>query len=507
VYFKKVILIIIFPISLTAAFALGTMYQGRTAISGKNAVLSDGLNVGPLAGRDNSAGQTESPSSESQLDWCFEHRVPESECTLCHPELVGDFKARNDWCGEHGLPESHCRLCNPEIVFPQELALQKERPVLDDVSIYFPENKVDCSTSESIIKFASVETAERAGLTFEPTVESPMPNVIDAPAEVKLNATKTVTVASTVALSVIRWMVEPGEKISKGQPIAQVSSPEIADLNARLIEYAAELAAIQKNYSRKAALKERQLISEAEWIDAEASLNTIKAKYESTRGLLISAGLSEADLDSINSGRSVSPVTLIRAPVDGVLVKREAPLGELIEPGISLAVISDPHSLWIEAKVGERDIWRIKAGQAIEFSSDGSSLNKTSGKIIWVAQYLDEATRAGIVRVSVNPTETGIRAGEFGRLTILIDDDTEAVLVPKDAVQWEGCCNVVFVREASDVFRPRKVRLTKGDGSHYRVIDGLNGGEWIVVNGSYLLKTELKKSSIGAGCCGLDAEA
>lgn len=48
-------------------------------------------------------------------DWCGEHAVPESQCTLCNPTLSAAFKATGDWCAEHGLPESHCRKCNPDL--------------------------------------------------------------------------------------------------------------------------------------------------------------------------------------------------------------------------------------------------------------------------------------------------------------------------------------------------------------------------------------------------------
>lgn len=51
----------------------------------------------------------------SHEDWCTEHAVPESQCTLCNPALAAAFKATGDWCEEHGLPESHCRKCNPNL--------------------------------------------------------------------------------------------------------------------------------------------------------------------------------------------------------------------------------------------------------------------------------------------------------------------------------------------------------------------------------------------------------
>ncbi|HKO51723.1 MAG TPA: hypothetical protein VJV79_28630 [Polyangiaceae bacterium] len=51
----------------------------------------------------------------SHEDWCEEHQVPESQCSLCNPALSAAFKATGDWCEEHGVPESHCRKCNPDL--------------------------------------------------------------------------------------------------------------------------------------------------------------------------------------------------------------------------------------------------------------------------------------------------------------------------------------------------------------------------------------------------------
>ena len=71
-------------------------------------------------------------------------------------------------------------------------------------------------------------------------------------------------------------------------------------------------------------------------------------------------------------------------------------------------------------------------------------------------------------------------------------------------MQWEGCCNIVFVSESKDRFRPRKVQVQYVNGEYYAVI-GLHEGDEIVTHGSYMLKTELMKEGLGAGCCGTGA--
>jgi len=76
------------------------------------------------------------------------------------------------------------------------------------------------------------------------------------------------------------------------------------------------------------------------------------------------------------------------------------------------------------------------------------------------------------------------------------------VLVPRAAVQWDGCCNVVFVPGASgNQFLTRKVQVAHAVGDQVAIRSGIDDGSEVVTTGSWMLKTEILKGSIGAGCC------
>ena len=210
----------------------------------------------------------------------------------------------------------------------------------------------------------------------------------------------------------------------------------------------------------------------------------------------------------------IAVTVLSRGAVSGVegsgfedrvaLVDRPADLGTIIEPGTLLATIGDPNALWIEANVRERDLKLVHKGEQVLFSPDAGNAEPITGEVIWVSQFLDEHSRTGTVRMLPRKSARHIRADEFGRMYLRDDPAQSTIVIPKSAVQWEGCCNVVFVRDAPDRFHPRKVEVERMDNHHYRVISGLNPDEEIVTSGSFLLKTELKKSSIGAGCCDIE---
>jgi cobalt-zinc-cadmium efflux system membrane fusion protein len=95
----------------------------------------------------------------------------------------------------------------------------------------------------------------------------------------------------------------------------------------------------------------------------------------------------------------------------------------------------------------------------------------------------------------------------FAKASIAVRDHQPALVVPVDSVQWEGCCNVVFVKRSDVLYEPRKVMLGVNTGSVYEVLHGVQAGEEIVTQGSFLLKTEILKGSIGAGCCEVDPGA
>ncbi len=444
----------------------------------------------------------------AELDWCAEHFVPESQCTQCNPLLIAAFKESGDWCAGHDLPESHCRLCNPGIEFPQEIILREREMDFSEseieVSLFFRPNADICATNDALIQFASVETVERAGITIQSLRGKNQEAVIEAPAEIVFDETQSNVINTTVSALVSRWLVSPGDIVRHGEVMAILQSPEIARLKSKLISDYSHYQVEQKELARHKEMRKRDLISEADYDSQEAMTEKAKSDFISTKGLLLAAGLNDRDIESILDTKNVSAQYALRAPTSGMVVERIAQLGQLHDAGEAFALMADPQAMWIEAQLTEANLKTIDIGQRITFVSDGRSLNQVSGEIIWISRFLDPHTRTGTVRARVLDENHNLHAGEFGRVKIVHSGPKEVTLVPKDAVQWEGCCNVVFVKETDDRYRPRKVNLIDGEEQFYQVLDGVKPGEQVVVEGAYLLKTELKKSSIGAGCCGLE---
>jgi cobalt-zinc-cadmium efflux system membrane fusion protein len=477
-------------------------------------------------------GTGESETGLAVAALCAPHHVDETVCTRCNPDLIPTFEASGDWCAGHGVPESQCAACHadvaaagvapPGVDFTDEHighdheegeghsaiestdVVQRAGEFYPGLSIVFRDNEAGCATEEAIITFASAQTAERAGIQAKPVLTASVHDHFDSPAEVVYDQNETHVLSSSLSISIVRWLTEPGTAVAKGDVLARVESPDMAVLQGDYLESLSDWQVHKREQDRAADMVAKGLIDSASYERTRADATGARARWVQSESRLSLAGLADTDIAVMRKDGSVNSQFLLRAPTGGVLLERMASLGRMQESGEPLARIGNPDALWIEGQVRETDAARIQVGQQVEFTSDGRSLGRTSGEIIWISSFLNVESRTATVRV--RPTLTGsLRAHQFGRLHLPEGPTEASIMVPRDAVQWEGCCNVVFVQEAADRYRPQKVEIATGDGEHYRVVSGLTAGDRVVVDGSFLLKTELKKGSIGAGCCGLEA--
>jgi cobalt-zinc-cadmium efflux system membrane fusion protein len=129
-----------------------------------------------------------------------------------------------------------------------------------------------------------------------------------------------------------------------------------------------------------------------------------------------------------------------------------------------------------------------------------------AGEVVWVSTAADETTRAVRVRAELANPDGQLRAGAFGSGRVILRTEKKAVVVPSEAVQSDGDCHVVFVRDrnyadegAPKVFHTRTIRPGAVDGDVTEVVAGVMPGEMVVTKGSALLRSELLKNNLGAG--------
>jgi cobalt-zinc-cadmium efflux system membrane fusion protein len=242
-----------------------------------------------------------------------------------------------------------------------------------------------------------------------------------------------------------------------------------------------------------------------ELLAAERALQVARSALEAAERRLHILGLSDEQVAALGTGsdESLSRYEL-RSPVSGRIIERHITPGEAVEDAQTLFIIADTSSLWLVASVYERDLPVLREGQPVLFTVEGLPGDSFAGRLSWISSRVDDKTRLVPVRADLANPEGVLRARMFGRARIVLRENADVLSVPLESVQTDGCCQLVFVRKADDLFVPRKIRPGASAGGYVEVLKGLQAGEVVATAGSFLLKTEILKGSIGAGCCEVD---
>ncbi|MGE0709903.1 MAG: efflux RND transporter periplasmic adaptor subunit [Planctomycetota bacterium] len=450
------------------------------------------------------------PARVAQGGTCGEHGVPEALCTRCKPALIPAFQAQHDWCQEHGVPESQCLSCDPSRA-PRDPGPDTPPPpaaiALVEAGEETPRSarppSPSCATESLRIRFASARTAAEAGLEYFTVVARAVPLTLTCTAELDFDQNHYARVAARAPAIVAEVARDLGDRVAAGELLARVSSSELGAAKGELLQ-ALQLEALwARNHAREQRLLEQRLTRERDALEAETELAQSRVRAAAAAQRLRTLGLSAAQVAAVASG-DTSTLLPVTAPFAGVVVARDAVLGEVARPDRPLFAVAETATLWARLDVREADLRRVRAGLAVTLRVEGLPGEAFHGRLTWVGAALDRRTRTLPARAELPNPRGLLRAGMFGQAVVQVAAPAQRTLVPKAAVQWEGCCNVVFVRRSERLFEPRKVRLGPEAGEQWVVEAGLRPGETVVTTGSFLLKTEVLKGSIGAGCCAGD---
>jgi cobalt-zinc-cadmium efflux system membrane fusion protein len=237
-------------------------------------------------------------------------------------------------------------------------------------------------------------------------------------------------------------------------------------------------------------------------LEAETRLGEARIHVAETRQRLLNFGLAPAGIEELAESEEPGSLLPILAPLDGVVVRRHAVVGEAAEATTELFTVANLATMWVLLDLYESDLRRVREGQPVTFTVGAMPGSSYAGRLTWIDPEVNPETRTIPVRAEVENGDGLLRCGTFGTGAIEIEAPAEALVVPKTAVQRHEGSAVLFVRKAAALFEPRRVSVGRKEGPWYEITNGLEPGEPVVTTGSFLLKTELMKGAIGAGCCG-----
>ena len=430
------------------------------------------------AAADQSAAKTKEAREAAGL--CQEHGVLQALCTKCNPKLAPVFQAKGDWCAEHGFPMSVCPIHFPE---------RGGKPSVDV-------SADDAPADGTRIILKGKDTARLAGIETTQVVAGLGRAEIVAPVTISYDTARVAQVSAR-ALGVVKQVSgEIGAWVSAGTTLAVIESAAVSGDQSRMAAARSRVQTAEASYRREADLEKKGISAKKEVQAAQQSLREASAELDALQASLRGVGAT-------GSGGRYS----VKAPVSGTVTQRTVSLAAYVDSNTPLFEIVDTSTMWGELAIPEADLGKVKIGTPVVIVMDALGGREFRGSIASIAPMIDPQTRTAKARVRLPNPGGVLRANMYGQARMAVGEAQSSTLVPQGAIQRAKSVKLAFIRLKPDEFEARRVQVASSGGGMVELASGVEVGEEIVVAGSFLLKTETLKDSIGAGCCEVDSES
>jgi cobalt-zinc-cadmium efflux system membrane fusion protein len=285
-----------------------------------------------------------------------------------------------------------------------------------------------------------------------------------------------------------------GQSVQKGQTLAVLILPELIDQQANLRMAQANLDLARKDYQREQQLWSQGISAKQDYQRAENAYRQAQITVQSSQARLNALGAS-----GNNNGRF-----LIKAPISGVISKKDIVVGENVQLADQLFVIENLKDLWLEFNLPNTSNIQLQVGQILNFKTNGSDQNYQA-KVQTLNSQADLQTGRLQVRAKVTTQADVLRPNVLVNVFVTDAQAKTALRVQKKALQQVEGKPVVFVIESEEKglvhlkAQPIEVGVSSQDGQWLEVISGLTEGQKYIADGSFLLKSELEKDEAGHG--------
>ncbi|GAB4257600.1 MAG: hypothetical protein Kow0027_24920 [Saprospiraceae bacterium] len=252
-----------------------------------------------------------------------------------------------------------------------------------------------------------------------------------------------------------------GESVRKGQKLATIYSPALISAQKELLE------------ARK-------------WADSQPQL------LEAVRNKLRYWKLADATIQEVEKSGKIQETLPVYADRSGVVLKRRVAVGDYVKEGSVLFDLADLNQLWVLFDAYEEDLANIRIGDKVSYTVAAIPDKTFTGTVSFIDPVVNPQTRAASVRADVRNVGGLLKPEMFVKGTIEARPRTaqKGLMVPKTAVLWTGPRSVVYVQVPdADVpsYEYREIKLGDAVGDKYLVLEGLNAGERVVINGQFVI--------------------
>jgi RND family efflux transporter MFP subunit len=272
-----------------------------------------------------------------------------------------------------------------------------------------------------------------------------------------------------------------GESVRRGQPVADVYSPEVA-------------TAIE---DYRLAEENRNQLRQSDDGNARAQADALVTASQRKLELW---GISEKQIEAPEV--SGIPHVTLYASASGSVVERKVTQGQYVNAGDTLFTVADLSQVWIKADVYEDQLPQIRRGQAVEITSEAVPNRTLHGHVDFIEPQANPQTRTVPVHVHVANPGMRLLPGMFVSASFISTAPIQSIVVPRSAVLDTGTRKIVYLARPNGVFEAREVAVGAPSDDLLPVTSGLALGDKVVLSGNFLIDSQTHLSSGMSGMYG-----
>lgn len=338
----------------------------------------------------------------------------------------------------------------------------------------------------------SAKQVQALGITTSALPDKQAGEVSGLPAQVVIPGNQMLVISTPLPAMVEQTLVGVGDSVKKGQPIARLQSPALAEAQRGLLQASVQNQLSKENLSRDESLWKDGIISESRYRATKGLALEAQAALSERKQMLRLSGMSDGAIAHLQSGNNLSSLLTLTAPIDGVVLEKSASAGQRLDAAVPIFKIAKLTPLALEIQAPPAYTRDLKIGATITVPAYAAS-----GRLTAIGRSLTGTSQTVLLRAVIEQGAENLRPGQFVEASISTSANSGVQWnIPNSAISRIAGKTVVFV-ETPKGFHAQTINVLN-EGAQHSVISGaLKGDEKIAVRGVSALKSSMM--GIGGG--------
>lgn len=328
----------------------------------------------------------------------------------------------------------------------------------------------------------TAKQSQALGIETQPLASSSVLAGNALPAQVVIPNHQMRVISAPLPGMVESMAVAVSQTVKKGQVLARIQSPGLAELQRDFLQAALQSQLAQNSLSRDEKLFKDGIVAESRYLATRNSALTSAAAASEKKQALRLAGLGDAAIQKLQSGQAIGSALDIVSPIDGVVMEQMIAPGQRVEAAVPLFKVARLSPLWLEVQAPLVQVSTLQAGASVRVPA-----LQASGKVISIGRGVSEANQTVMVRAEITDGAANLRPGQYVEAVLGLTSGAKQWTVANMALMRDGGQTYVFVQTPSG-YRLQLVQVLSQTASSATIGGDFKGDERVVTTGTVALK-------------------